>query len=65
MDTEIKKEECCWCKLKFNANELYKIEIHHSPINLYICQTCLMNNPGFSFPVKLENALTRILRIYK
>jgi len=54
MTDKIVIEMCLWCRLSFNVKELHPVEIYNSPIEFYICDICLKDNPLVKIPAPFE-----------
>jgi hypothetical protein len=41
----ITEETCFWCGTRVPPEETYKVEIYEKSTTLFICKTCIKNNP--------------------
>ncbi len=44
MNDENIKDQCCQCRINFNKNDIQRLKLDSTPINLFICNSCLSNN---------------------
>jgi hypothetical protein len=47
-------EMCLWCKLKYDKKEMHEIDFHNSPAIVYVCETCMKENPFLKFSIPPE-----------
>ncbi|HTA27424.1 MAG TPA: hypothetical protein VK809_06535 [Bacteroidia bacterium] len=57
METESQLEICVLCGLRTTANEIHRVKLYDTPTNLFICDSCIDNNPRLTrFIDPLNNA---------
>ncbi len=57
METESHLETCVLCGSRLAPTEIHKVKLYDTPTNLFICNSCIANNPRLArFIDPLNNA---------